>query len=117
MDASLKIDQQVSDCIKQCIVDILKPKIIMIFGSYATDSATVDSDIDIMAVVDDEQSSDRVATVKARIAIRKALQAIDKDMAFDLVLSKQSVFSKAKLIKGTIQYAANQQGVAIYGRH
>ena len=67
-----------------------------------------------MAIVGDDQRSDREATVKGRLAIRKALQAIDKDMAFDFILSNQTIFSKARSIKGTIQCAADQQGVVIY---
>ena len=112
----MKIDQQVSNCIKQCILDVFQPSRIVIFGSYATDRATADSDIDIMAIVGDDQRSDHEAAVGGRLAIRTALQAIDKDMAFDFILSKQSFFNKARLMKGTMDHDADQQGVVIYDR-
>lgn len=110
-----KLDQQVFNCIKQSIVDEFQPSKIMIFGSYADGSATPDSDVDIMAVVGDDQKVGREATVRGRLAIRRALKAVGKNLAFDLILAKQAVFDAAKLQNGTIQHVADQQGLVIYG--
>jgi predicted nucleotidyltransferase len=109
------LDQQISDCIRQSIVDSCQPLKIMIFGSYATGNATSESDVDIIAVVGDDQQVGSDATVKGRLAIRRGLKALGKNMAFDFILSKQAVFEKAKTQNGTIQYVANQQGIVIYG--
>jgi predicted nucleotidyltransferase len=114
-DRMLALDQQVSDCIRQSVVDSCHPLKIMIFGSYATGNATSESDVDIIAVVGNDQQVGSDATVKVRLAIRKALKALGKNMAFDFILSKQAVFEEAKNQNGTIQYVANQQGVVIYG--
>ena len=109
----MNLDPQVSNCIKQCLVSEFNSSKVIIFGSYASGDATPESDVDIMAVVKDGQSSGHEATVKARIAIRKALKAIGKNMAFDLILSKQAVFDRAKLLNGTIQFVAEHHGVMI----
>ena len=98
------LDQQVSYCIKQCIVDEFHPSKIVIFGSYADGSATPDSDVDIMAVVGNDQKVGREATVRGRLAIRSALKALGKNMAFDLILAKQAVFDAANLQNGTIHH-------------
>jgi predicted nucleotidyltransferase len=87
----------------------------MIFGSYADGSATPDSDVDIMAVVSNDQQSGREATLRGRLAIRRALKALGKNMAFDLILAKQAVFDAAKVQNGTIQHVADKQGLVIYG--
>ena len=60
----MKLDLQVSNCIRQCILDEFHPSKIMIFGSYATGTATPESDVDIMAIVGDDQEVGREATVK-----------------------------------------------------
>lgn len=110
----MNLDQQVSNCIKQSIVELLRPSKILIFGSYATGLATAESDVDIMVVVEDARRADRETAVNGRLAIRKALQAIGKDIAFDFILSSQSHFDKTKAMRGTIQCVAEQQGVVLY---
>jgi len=110
----MTLDPLVSRCITQSIVDKFGPIKIVIFGSYATGKATADSDLDILAIVNDTQPSGHEATVQGRIAIRKALKTIGKNMAFDFILSKQALFESAKSKNGTIQYVADQQGIVIY---
>jgi uncharacterized protein len=114
--ARMKLDQNVSNCIKQCIVAVFDPIKIVIFGSYAVGNATPNSDLDIMVIVDDGTASDREATARGRLAIRKALQGIELDMAFDLLVAKQTFFDTAKSMTGTIHFAADQEGVVLYGR-
>ena len=111
----MKLDSQILDCIKRGLVDEIHPSKIIVFGSFATGSATSESDVDILAVVGDDQDAGHEATVKGRLAIRKALKAIEKNIAFDLILSKQAIFESARLLNGTIQNVADQQGVVIYG--
>ena len=110
----MELNQDISNSIKNCLVELFNPTKILIFGSYANGTATQDSDVDIFAIVPDGQNAGREAIVEGRIAIRKALRSIGKNMAFDLILDNRCHFEDAMNDIGTIQFAASKQGYVLY---
>ena len=111
----MTLDDEITNCIRQCLIDEFHPLKIIIFGSYANGTATPDSDVDILVIVSDDQSAGHEATVKARIAIRKGLKAIGKNIDFDLIFSRMSIFDRTKVMNGTIPFEAENNGIFIYG--
>lgn len=108
----MQLDQSVTDRIKNCLVDLIRPSKIIIFGSYARGQATEDSDIDIAVIAGDGQPSDRDALVRSRVALRRALRGTD--LAIDFILQSREKFDKERLNAGTIQQAIDAEGMVIY---
>ena len=106
------LTKDISDRISQCLVHTIRPEKIYVFGSYATGLANHDSDIDIMAIVNDRQTADRALSVKCRVALRKALKGLD--LAFDFIVENQANFERYRILNGTIQSAVDQTGIVIY---
>ena len=107
------LDGHAIEKIRRCLVDILNPVRVVIFGSYAKGEATKDSDVDIMVVVQDDVKLDIDAKTKARIALRKALAGTG--LAFDLVIDRQSDFHQWKSRFGSLEYSVEQQGLVLHG--
>ncbi len=92
--------------IKDRIVKFLSPKKIILFGSYATGTATEDSDLDLVIIAD--ISSDPRSR---NMMVRRLFPG--RNFAFDVFVFTPEEES-FKDIKGTILYSALQRGKVIY---
>ena len=90
---------------------VLSPAKIILFGSYASGTSRVDSDIDLIVVLDKEGPSGNFKERMAdTVAVRKLLADINRDVAMDILVynksewqavqNSDSPFSKEILAKG-----------------
>lgn len=94
--------------IKQHFVNQLLPIQIYLFGSYANQTYTADSDLDFYIIVSDEVADLAAETTKAY----KAIRAIKK-RPVDILLANKSHFETRKNLP-TIENEVYQKGVLLY---
>lgn len=85
------------------------PEKIILFGSYAHGHPTVDSDIDLMVVMDTEMEP-----YERALPIRKVLKYLG--MPKDVIVRTPQEFERFRDIVGTIIYTAAHKGKVIYER-
>lgn len=91
------------------IIDEFNPEKIILFGSYSYGSPSVDSDIDLMVIMDTN-----LKPHKRAVPIRKILK--DIGISKDIVVKTPEEFEQFKDIVGTIIYPAAHRGKVIYER-
>jgi predicted nucleotidyltransferase len=89
--------------------DAINPIAIYLFGSYATDKANEDSDIDLLAVVPDTKKSVREIAIEGR----KSLW--DIHIPLDLIVCTKIQFDRFRDVKNSIMNEAFCFGRVIYG--
>lgn len=99
--------------IKKCLVEVVEPSKIFIFGSYASGHADANSDIDI-AVITSAGLATRANLIQSRLALREALKG--SGLAIDLILQSNEVFEVARKQEGSIQSVIASEGQLIYER-
>lgn len=85
------------------------PEKIILFGSYAHGHPTVNSDIDLMVVMDTEMEP-----YERALPIRKVLKYLG--MPKDVIVRTPQEFERFRDIVGTIIYTAAHKGKVIYER-
>ena len=96
------------DQLRDKIAQTLHPEKIFLFGSHAQGTATEDSDIDLVVVMDTELSRH-----KRNVALKRLFPR--RSFSLDAFVYTPQEFSKYKDIPGTIQYNATHYGKLIYG--
>ncbi|MHB0946370.1 MAG: nucleotidyltransferase domain-containing protein [Sedimentisphaerales bacterium] len=91
------------------IADTYDTEKIILFGSYAKDTATKDSDVDMLVVADID-----LPPAKRYSAIRKLADGIDA--AFDLVVRTPDEYNHWKSVLNNIVYFADKYGKVVYDR-
>ena len=91
------------------IINNFNPDKIILFGSYAYGHPTVDSDMDIMIVMDTDEKPHKRA-----VSVRKVLKGIG--IPKDIIVKTPEEFERFKDIVGTIGYPAAHKGRIIYER-
>ncbi|MBM4136106.1 MAG: nucleotidyltransferase domain-containing protein [Nitrospirota bacterium] len=91
------------------IINNFNPDKIILFGSYAYGHPTVDSDMDIMIVMDTDEKPHKRA-----VSVRKVLKGIG--IPKDIIVKTPEEFERFKDIVGTIVYPAAHKGRIIYER-
>jgi len=91
------------------IINNFNPDKIIIFGSYAYGHPTVDSDMDIMIVMETDEKPHKRA-----VSVRKVLKGIG--IPKDIIVKTPEEFERFKDIVGTIVYPAAHKGRIIYER-
>jgi len=97
------------DIFVENIIKNFNPVRIILFGSYAYGCPTVDSDIDLMVVMETDEKPHKRAT-----PIRKILKGIG--LPKDIIVKTPEEFERFKDIVGTIVYPAAHKGKVIYER-
>lgn len=90
------------------ITEALHPEKIFLFGSYAEGKATMDSDIDLVVVMESELIPHKRNIVLKRLFPRRTF-------SLDAFVFTPHEFAKYKDIPGTIVYNAAHYGRLIYG--
>jgi predicted nucleotidyltransferase len=88
----------------------LKPKQIYLFGSCARGTATEDSDIDLLVVVDD-QMEDKLLNTSAAYRATRGL-----NFSKDIIVDQESVFQKRASWASSIEREVVESGKLVYGR-
>ena len=109
----MRLDALMTNKIRDCLVGVINPTKIVIFGSYARGEANPDSDIDIAAITSNTTAT-RENLIQSRVALREALKGTG--LAIDFILQSSEQFDLAKQQRGSIQEAIAAEGQVIYER-
>lgn len=96
------------DNLKDRITLAMKPEKIFLFGSYAENRATADSDVDLLVVMESE-----LAPHKRNVALKRLFPR--RSFSLDAFVYTPQEFAKYKGIPGTIVYNATNHGKLLYG--
>ena len=89
------------------IIKQFDPEKIILFGSHARGDAGVDSDVDLLVIMNFEGSKR-----KRQLEIRSALH--DVRIPKDIIVSTPEEFEWRKEIAGTVEYPAVREGKVLY---
>ena len=89
----MRLDVVTTNKIRDCLVGVIDPAKIVIFGSYARGEANADSDIDIAAITSITKAT-RENLIQSRMALREALKGTG--LAIDFILQSSEEFESAK---------------------
>ena len=92
------------------IVEIADPEVVILFGSWAEGRATEDSDVDLLVVVDTEDS------IRFTVSLRKAIGPLLDPREFDLVVIAANEWPRARRLRGFVTHEADRYGVRMYDR-
>lgn len=101
--------QEMIQTIKDRIIERFQPERIILFGSHARGDAGLDSDVDILVVIDMKGSKREKA-----IEIGRVLH--DIPVAKDILVSTTEEYEWRKDVTGTIEYPASHEGVILYAK-
>ena len=94
----------------QPIVRYFNPRRIILFGSRARDTARVDSDYDLLVVVDDDTPPQRL-TLKAGFDSAEPYKG-----GADVIPCRESTYQRRAEIVGTLCHIARVEGRVVYER-
>lgn len=103
-----EVTSQKVDAAVRKIIEIGKPRKIILFGSFVRGTATSNSDLDVLVVTGDDVSHPR----KESVRIRRALRGIS--MAMDIFVVQQSKWEELKDVPGLIYREALMNGRVVY---
>jgi predicted nucleotidyltransferase len=101
--------QEMIQTIKDRIIERFQPERIILFGSHARGDAGLDSDVDILVVIDMKGS-------KREKAIEIGSVLHDIPVAKDILVSTTEEYEWRKDVTGTIEYPASHEGVILYAK-
>jgi len=96
------------DQLKERIAQAMKPEKIFLFGSYAENRATEDSDVDLVVVMDSV-----LAPHQRNVALKRLFPR--RSFSLDAFVYTPQEFARYKDIPGTIVYNATHSGKLLYG--
>ncbi len=96
------------DQMKERIAQAMQPEKIYLFGSYAENRATDDSDVDLVVVMESELAPHRRNVALKRLFPRRSF-------SLDAFVYTPLEFARYKDIPGTIVYNATHHGKLLYG--
>ena len=104
----IEIDNMLDEMVRK-IIEQFHPDKIILFGSYARNEYTEDSDFDILVVMPAENSQRQKAN-------EIDLALADRTVPMDLIVVTPEQFDRQKVLIGTIVYHAAREGRVIYER-
>lgn len=102
------IDEKRLEEIKEKIVKAVSPEKIILFGSYATGTATEESDLDLLVIWDTDLNPHKRNLFLSRLFPKR-------DFSLDIFAFTKKEVERLKDIAGTILYEAFHNGKVIYG--
>lgn len=103
------VDWEKIEEIKEKIIRAISPEKIILFGSYATGTATKESDIDLVVIWDSS-----INQPTKNITIKRLFPK--RNFSLDIFTFTPEEEAKYKNIKGTILHTAITKGVVLYER-
>lgn len=103
------VSAEVLDEIVKQLTDALHPVVIYLFGSQVHGDADQDSDVDLLAVVQDTNRSTREIAIEGREGLW------DLNVPVDLVVCTESEFRKWRDVKNNVINEASCFGRIVYG--
>lgn len=108
MAVSWEITPQKVHAVIQKIIEVGKPRKLVLFGSYVRGDVHQNSDLDILVVTDDEIENPR----KESVRIRRALRGII--MSMDIVVVPEGKLKETADLPGLIYKEALRSGKVVY---
>lgn len=108
MDAPWRITKEKVEQALTRIVEVSKPRKVILFGSYVRGMVDRNSDLDILVVTADDIGSPREESVR----IRRALRGIN--MPMDILVVPESTLDAVSDTSGLIYREALQGGRVVY---
>ncbi len=102
---------RVEDTIRQMvrvIVEQFAPQRVILFGSHGRGTAGPDSDVDLLVVIDVQDS-------RRRTGARIGAAVHEFEVAKDIIVTTPEAFSRRRHIPGTIEQAATAEGTVLHG--
>ena len=93
------------------VVAYFNPRRVILFGSAARGEADLDSDIDLLVILDDDTPSERL-TFRAGDEARRSYTR----RPADVIPCREATYEAKRRIAGTLPYAAEREGVVVYER-
>lgn len=109
----MRLDTLTESKIRECLVEVIDPIRIVIFGSFARGTADADSDIDIAAITNNGKNT-RDDLIRSRVALRDALKGTG--LAIDFILQSIEQFELSRQQKGSVQEVIAKEGLVIFER-
>ncbi|MCX7000582.1 MAG: nucleotidyltransferase domain-containing protein [Candidatus Sumerlaeota bacterium] len=101
------IDEIMAHKVVKCILSIVQPVRIILFGSAASGAMTRDSDLDLLIIL-------RKVTDPREEGIRLRAALTDLNVPVDVIILSYERFEETKDIIGGIAYPAHKYGRVIY---
>ena len=101
----------VPQALLDAVVGHFDPVQVILFGSRARGEAGVDSDIDLLVVLDDEAPGDKLGWRSAFEARKDFHQAVD------IVPCRRRWFEDKRKVIGSLAHMAAEDGIVVYERH
>jgi predicted nucleotidyltransferase len=112
----MSLPAEVISKIVQCLTSLNVYKIIL-FGSYANNTATEDSDIDLVVILDTEEFA---KTIKERLdrkqPINKSIREIRKNFAMDIIVYSRGEFEYLDKKESGFVKEIKNTGIEIYAK-
>ena len=103
-----KLDDQLLKKIVDCLIEVLHPQEIYLFGSQASGKTHRHSDLDLFVVVDDDAGDLHELAGRGYLALPAAAVSVD------LVLYRRSSVEKWSPVKFSLPYEVKKKGKLIY---
>jgi predicted nucleotidyltransferase len=94
----------------QRLIEVAAPRKVYLFGSFVRNEANIDSDLDVLVIVDDSVIAPRQESLRLRQALR------DIHMPFDILVVTESFFNAHIDSPGLIYREIVETGRLVYER-
>ena len=108
----MNLPAYIIDVIQNCLVKVLDPERIIIFGSYARGEESESSDVYICTITGTKEQVIRETAVRCRLALRAAFWRDGPQ--FDLLLISSIQFADEKEKLSSIYFTIANEGQTIY---
>lgn len=108
MNISWEITPKKVQAVVQKIIEVSRPRKLILFGSYVSGNTHLNSDLDVLVVTGDEIENPR----KESVRIRRALRGIV--MGMDILVVPESKLEELANIPGLIYREAVRNGKVVY---
>ncbi len=93
----------------------LHPYKVILFGSHAYGTATADSDIDLLVVLDIEKMPESFQeNMENKIRVRDALGELSKKISIDLIVHTKPMYQKFNVLDSMFAREIRQKGQVLY---
>jgi predicted nucleotidyltransferase len=107
----LQLDPAILTELRKRLNTLYNPRDIYLFGSYAKGTATIESDVDILVVMQPGVEAGRARVAEARKAIKDIFY--QRDLPFDLLMKTAEDYERFKDCPGSIQNEVAMYGIPI----
>jgi len=92
----------------RCIVELVQPQVVILFGSYAEDRSHEGSDLDLLVVAETE------SRIRLAVALQEALEPVLAPYAVDLLVCTPAGWEAGRWVRGFVTREADRKGLRLY---